>query len=238
MIHTDWRWAMGVITIDRPQRRNAVDHETLVAIRAALDEAVDRKVRALVLMGASGTFCAGADLTGVEGAGFAAALRAVLDGLTGLPAATIAAVEGAALGAGTQLAAACDLRVATPMAVFGVPAAKLGIMVDRWTINRLVTLIGGSTARSILIGAETVSGGDAHRLGFVQRLGTPEDAIAWAEAIANLAPLSVAGHKLILEHPDDAAAVAEAIARAWGSADAIEGRTAFLQKRSPWFTGS
>src|SRR3954453_1490950 len=123
MIHTEWRWAMGVVTIDRPQRRNAVDHEALIGLRAAIDEAADRQVRALVLMGAGGTFCAGADLTGVEGAGFASALRAVLDGLTELPAATIAGVEGAALGAGTQLAAACDLRVATPMAVFGVPAA-------------------------------------------------------------------------------------------------------------------
>jgi enoyl-CoA hydratase len=209
-----------------------------VAIRAAIDDAASRNVRALVLTGAGGTFCAGADLTGVEGAGFVDALRAVLTGLIDLPAATIAAVEGAALGAGTQLAAACDLRVAAPTARFGIPAAKLGLMIDRWTINRLVSLVGGSMARSILLAADTFTGEDGYRLGFVHRLGTVEDARAWAGSIAELAPLSVSGHKLVLEHPDDDAAVAEAIARAWNSADALEGRTAFLQKRSPWFTGN
>jgi enoyl-CoA hydratase len=237
VIHTDWRDAVGVITLDRPARRNAVDHATLVALAAAIDDARHRSVRALVLTGAGGTFCAGADLTGVEGEGFAAALRTVLTGLTGLPAATIAAVDGAALGAGTQLASACDLRLATPTARFGVPAARLGIMVDRWTVNRLVTLVGGAAARAILLAAETYSGEEAHRLGFVQRLGTLDDALAWAAAIAELAPLSVAGHKHILEQADDDAGVADVIARAWASADAVEGRTAFLEKRSAHFTG-
>jgi enoyl-CoA hydratase len=238
VIHTDWRWGVGVVTIDRPERRNAVDHEALVALRAAIDEARDRSVRALVLTGASGTFCAGADLTGVEDEGFGQALRSVLLGLTDLPAATIAAVDGHALGAGTQLAVACDLRVATPTARFGVPAARLGLMVDRWTVQRVVSLVGGSTARAILLAAEIYTGEEAHRLGLVQRLGTVDDARDWATAIAEMAPLTVAGHKLVLEHPDDDEAVGAAFARAWASADAWEGRAAFLAKRKPWFTGS
>jgi enoyl-CoA hydratase len=238
VIRTDLRWGYGVITIDRPERRNAVDLETLVALREAIDSARQREVRALVLTGAGGNFCAGADLTGVGVDGFADSLRRVLTGLTDLPAVTIAAVDGAALGAGAQLAAACDLRVATATARFGVPAARLGIMVDRWTVQRLVALVGGGTARAMLLAAVTYTGDDAHRLGFVQRIGTLDDAVAWATTIAELAPLSNAGHKLVLEHPDDTERIAEAIARAWASADAIEGPKAFLDKRKPWFTGN
>ncbi len=238
MIRTDLRWGYGVVTIDRPERRNAVDLETLVALREAIDAAREREVRALVLTGAGGTFCAGADLNGVDVDGFTDSLRRVLVSLTELPAVTIAAVDGAALGAGTQLAAACDLRMATSAARFGIPAARLGLMVDRWTVQRLVALVGGGTARAMLLAAVTYTGDDAHRLGFVQRIGVLDDAVAWATAIAELAPLSLAGHKLVLEHPDDQERIAEAIARAWASADAIEGPKAFLEKRKPWFTGS
>ena len=137
----------------------------------------------LVLNGAGGTFCAGADLTGVEGDGFFAALRGVLTGLGELPAVTIAAVEGAALGAGTQLAAACDLRVATPDARFGIPAARLGLMVDRWTVHRLVSLVGGRTGPGHAAGGgRRYTGEDAMRLGFVQRLGTLDDALGVGRA--------------------------------------------------------
>ena len=238
MIHVEWPGAVAVVTIDRPERRNAVDHPTLVELRAALDEARERSVRAFVLTGAGGAFCAGADLTGVEGAGFAKALRAVLDGLLDLPVATIAAVDGPALGAGTQLATACDLRVATPAARFGVPAARLGLMVDGWTVERLAAVAGGGAARAMLLAAETYSGEEALRLGLVQRLGSLGDAVAWAHAIAELAPLTVAGHKAVLEHPGDDAVAAAALARAWGSADFNEGRRAFLEKRPPRFTGA
>jgi enoyl-CoA hydratase len=238
VIRTVHRWGYGVVTIDRPERRNAVDLTTLMELRAAIDEARERQVRVLVLNGDGGTFCAGADLTGVESEGFADALRAVLTGLTDLPAVTIASVEGAALGAGTQLAAACDLRVATPDARFGIPAARLGLMVDRWTVQRLVALFGAGPARAILLAAATYTGEDAARLGFVQRLGTLDDALTWAGTIADLAPLSIAGHKLVLEHPDDEGAIADALARAWHSADAMEGPKAFLEKRKPWFTGN
>ncbi len=238
MIRAEHRWGSVVLTIDRPERRNAVDLDTLVQLRTALDEARERQVRVVVLTGAGGTFCAGADLTGVESDGFFDALRSVLTGLCDLPAVTIAAVEGAALGAGTQLAAACDLRMATADARFGIPAARLGLMVDRWTVQRLVALFGAGPARAILLAAATYTGEDAMRMGFVQRLGALHDAITWATAIADLAPLSIAGHKLVLEHPDDTDAIAEALTRAWHSADALEGPAAFLEKRKPWFTGN
>src|SRR4029077_13054307 len=148
--------------------------------------------RALVLTGAGGHFCAGADLTGLEDDGFARVLRTVLDGLRDAPFPTIAAVDGAALGAGTQLAIACDLRVATPRARFGIPAAKLGLMVDHWTVERLALLAGHGPARAMLLAADELSGEAALRLGLVQRAGGLDAALEWAGAIAELAPLTIA----------------------------------------------
>ena len=232
-VHRERRGDVALLTIDRPERRNAVDHDTLVAIQAGIGAAVDEGAKVIVLTGAGGHFCAGADLTGVEDAGFATALRGVLDLLTSVPVATIAAVDGAALGGGTQLASFCDLRVATPNARFGIPAAKLGLMVDANTVQRVVTLAGGGAARAMLLAASTIDGEEAHRLGFVQRLGDLDAALAWADEIARLAPLTIAGHKVILEGGDGA----EAFAAAWSSQDLHEGRAAFLERRTPKFEG-
>jgi enoyl-CoA hydratase len=237
-VHEERRGDVALLTIDRPERRNAVNHETLVALDTGLRRAVDDGARAIVLTGAGGTFCAGADLTGLEDSGFSAALRGVLQLLSSVPIATIAAVDGPALGAGTQLASFCDLRVATPRARFGIPAAKLGLMVDAATVDRVVALAGAGPARAMLLAADTVDGERAHALGMVQRLGDLDDAIAWASEIALLAPLTIAGHKLTLERTaDDAAGVADAFARAWASDDVHEGRTAFLERRPPTFRG-
>jgi enoyl-CoA hydratase len=230
-----------LVTIDRPERRNAVDLESLGSLAGALDDAASGGARALVLTGAGGHFSAGADLQGLEDASFASTLRRVLDALATVPLVTMAAVEGAALGAGTQLALACDLRTATPDARFGIPAARLGLMVDHRTVQRLASLAGHGPARAMLLAAEVVDGETAARLGLVQRLGGLEDALAWAEEIAALAPLAVAGHKLSLERlePPPAADpdVAAAFSKAWASADLAEGRAAFREHRAPRFEG-
>lgn len=226
------------VTIDRPERRNAVDHDTLVALGDGIDDAVRDGARVLVLTGAGGHFCAGADLTGLEDAGFATVLRGVLERLTSVPIATIAAVDGAALGAGTQLASFCDLRVATERATFGIPAAKLGLMVDAATVARVVALAGAGPGREMLLAASTIDGRRAYDLGMVQRLGGLDDALAWAEEIAALAPLTIAGHKLTLERDAGDPAIAEAFSRAWSSADVREGRAAFHDRRPPKFTGT
>src|SRR3546814_13009727 len=89
---------------------------------------------------------------------------------------------------------ACDLRVATPSARFGIPAAKLGLMVDHWTIERLALLAGAGPARAMLVAAETYGGEDAERLGLVQRMGDLDDALGWADETPALAPLTLAGH--------------------------------------------
>jgi enoyl-CoA hydratase len=240
-VHTEWRGSVLLVTLDRPERRNAVDHATLLALRAAQEDAAERVARVLVLTGAPPAFSAGADLTGVEGDTFAVALAAVLRGFTGLPCACIAAVDGPALGAGTQLAAACDLRVATPTSTFGIPAARLGLAVDHWTVERLTREVGWPTARAMLLAATTFTAEALLANGFVHRLGDLGVALAWAEEVAALAPLTIGAHKVALERsappPDVDALVADARERAWSSADAQEGRIAFLEKRQPRFTG-
>jgi enoyl-CoA hydratase len=230
-----------VVTIDRPERRNALDHDALDGLAAALGEATSAGVRALVLTGADGHFCAGADLTGVEDPAFVVRLNEVLEGLRSAPFPTLAAADGAALGAGTQLAVACDLRVATPGATFGIPAARLGLMVDGWTVQRLVSMAGQGTARAMLLAAETVSGTDAHRLGLVQRLGGLDEALDWATAIAALAPLTIAGHKVGCNEAESLDATSDtyraAWTEAWSSADLAEGLAAFAERRPARFEG-
>lgn len=230
-----------VVTLDRPERRNAVDHDALAELTGALVAAAERPTRALVLTGAAGHFCSGADLTGVEDASFAELLQGVLDRLRDVSFPTIAAVEGAALGAGTQLAVACDLRVAAADAKFGVPAAKLGLMVNHWTVQRTASLAGPSMARAILLTAEVVSGADALRAGLVNREGARAEAVAWAEQIAELAPLTIAGHKLMLNKLEPPPAtdpeVTTAFTRAWESEDFAEGLDAFRNRRTPEFRG-
>jgi enoyl-CoA hydratase len=243
LIHLDRRGAVAQVTIDRPERRNAVDHEALTHLAAVLEQVTNSvpSTRVLVLTGAEGHFCAGADLTGVEDTSFASALGGVLTALRDAPLPTIAAVEGAALGAGTQLAVACDLRMATSSARFGIPAAKLGLMVDHWTVQRLALLAGHGPARAMLLAAEVLDGQAAVRLGLAQRLGGIDDAISWAEEIATLAPLTIQGHKIALNalEPDVGRdpAVTDAFQRAWGSADLREGLTAFRERRQPEFRG-
>lgn len=242
MVRSERRDATLLVTLDRPERRNAVNHEALEGLAAAFTEAAsDEAVRVLVLTGAGGHFCAGADLSGVEDAGFAAVLRRVLFGLRDLPKPAIAAIDGAALGAGTQLAVACDLRVATEGASFGIPAAKLGLMVDHWTVQRLALDLGFGPARAVLVGAEVLTGADCHRLGLVQRLGSLDDALAWATHLADLAPLTMAGHKLGLARLEAQLGTdptyQQAFRGAWGSTDLQEGVAAFREKRPPTFRG-
>lgn len=231
MIHTEARGPVAVVTIDRPERRNAVDHDALDGLLAAVDRCGD-DVRALVLTGAGGHFCAGADLSGVEDESFTTLLHSVLDRLRLAPFVTIAAADGAALGAGTQLAIACDLRVSSPQASFGIPAGRLGLAVDTWTVERLAMLAGHGPARAMLLAAEVVKGDEAHRLGLVQRLGSLDDALDWADDISALAPLTLRAHKAALEGRPDAPAAVE---RAWASDDLQEGLAAFRERRRPVF---
>lgn len=231
---------VGTITIDRQARRNAVDLDACYAIAISVEALLGAGARAIVLTGAGGHFCSGADLNGVKDDGFRAAIRHCLDSLRAAPVVTIAAVDGVALGAGTQLSVACDLRVATTAARFGVPAAKLGIAVDHKTVQQVAMLAGTSQARAMLLASEEIDGQRAYDLGLVNRIGTLADAEAWAAEIAERAPLTIAAHKLALNHLEDELRdedVNAAIDRAWASKDLVEGRAAFAEKRTPAFNG-
>lgn len=244
------------LTISRPERRNALNHRGLEELHDGVRRAADGDVRALVVTGAEDHFCAGADLTELEDLEFTRVLRTVLDDLAALPFPTIAAISGACMGLGTQIALSCDLRLATPEARFAVPVAKLGLMVDHWTVQRLALLAGHSTARWMLLTAEPVTAAEAHRVGLVHRLvEAPEGdspgrvvldaADELATSITGLAPLSLAGSKLGLdmlqrsgaENDPDGAYLA-ALTAAWSSDDLVEGRRAFGERRPPQFRGS
>ena len=240
MIGLERRERVALVTLDRPERRNAVDTQACVDLAAAVDEAVSGGARALVLAGRGTNFCSGADLRGVESDGFVATLYATLDKLRTVPICTIAAVHGPALGAGTQLAIACDLRVVAADARFGIPAAKLGLMTDHWTAQRLSLLAGPGPARAVLLACEELSAADALRLGLANREVDLDAALAWADESSRLAPLTIAGHKLALNRLEprlDDPEVTEAFRRAWASADLVEGQQARAEKRSPDFQG-
>ncbi len=248
---------VGVALIDRPERRNALDAALCDELGSRLDEA---QALGAIVVGGTGdkAFCAGADLGrraadtsgGLEHGGgdtFRPAFERLLDKIVDHPAPVIAAVNGAALGAGMQLAVACDLRVVAPHARFGIPAARLGVMLSASNIQRLATLVGQAAARDILLSARVLDVDEAEPLGLVQRRADDAvgAAVALAQEIASLAPLSVRGHKRALAlvarsgslGDEDRALIGAIETEAFESADLQEGLAAFSEKRAPRFEG-
>lgn len=252
-----YRAAAGVgrLTISRPERRNALNHTALDELHEGVRSASEDRVRVLVLTGDADHFCSGADLKELEDLAFTRALRAMLDDLAALPVPTVAAISGACMGLGMQLALACDLRLATDDARFAVPVAKLGLMVDHWTVQRLALLAGHSTARWMAMTARPLTAARAHQVGLVHELvavdgstgpgaSVLEAADELAAEMAALAPLTLAGTKLGLDLLErDAAAIdpdgryLEAFHTAWASDDLVEGRRAFGERRPARFEG-
>ena len=186
-----------VITIDRPSLRNAVDHDTALALADAFRRFDnDKQQQVAVLTGSAGNFCAGADLKAVaEGRGN----RVVLDGdgplgptrMT-LSKPVIAAVEGYAVAGGLELALWCDMRVASTTAVFGVYCRRWGVpLVDGGTV-RLPRLIGQSHAMDMILTGRSVDGEEALKMGLANRLTEPgealHEAIKLAEALTHFPP--------------------------------------------------
>ncbi len=225
-----------VLELQREERRNALNLELCQEIHAAVDAAVDGGARSIVVTGQGSVFCSGADLGGVYGPEFLEALYGMLHHLTRVPVPIVAAVNGPAIGAGTQLAMACDLRVAAESARFAVPTAKNGMAVDAWTVRTLAQLAGTGPARRLMLAAESLDRDDALACGLADRAGTLDDAIAWAHEIATLAPLSLAHNKLILNGATDAEAD-ESFRAVWASEDVREAALARDEKRAPDFKG-
>jgi enoyl-CoA hydratase len=255
MIEFEIRGFVGLATIDRPDRRNALNGELCAALRGHLEAQPD--LRAVVITGAGSAFCAGADLvtrfaptdSGADGPvdTFRPAFEELLDAIVAHPAPVIAAVNGPAMGAGMQLAVACDLRVAAPAARFAIPVGRLGVHLSPRNIWRLAELAGQGAARDLLLAGRTVDSEEAWRLGIVQRLADDalEAALAIAGDISASAPLSVRGHKRSLNLVAEAqwlsdaarAEVATLEAAAFASDDLQEGMAAFAEKRTPNFKG-
>ncbi|MCT9935016.1 crotonase/enoyl-CoA hydratase family protein [Planotetraspora sp. A-T 1434] len=241
---------VAVITINRPQARNAINGTVARGIAAAVDELDERKdVSVIVLTGAGGTFSAGMDLKGflngdmpvVEGRGFG--------GLTEAPPLKplIAAIEGYALAGGFELALACDIVVASEEARFGLPEPKRGLVAGAGGIMRLPRRVPYHVAMEIALTGDHYPASRLYELGLVNRI-TPagealDGALAMARAIAANAPLALAAtKKVIVESADwpreEMFAKQGAIVNpVFGSKDAMEGAAAFAEKRAPVWKG-
>ncbi len=227
-----------LLTLQREERRNALNLELCQEIHRAADAAVADGARVLVVTGSGTAFCSGADLGGVYGPEFLEALYGMLHHLTELPVPIVAAVNGPAIGAGTQLAIACDLRVADQTAKFAVPTARNGMAVDAWTIRTLAQLAGTGPARRLMLAAESLDRDGALAHGLVDRAGTLDDALAWAHEIAALAPLTLAHNKLVLNGSTaDDEAIEQSFRAVWASEDVREAAQARTEKRAPVFRG-
>lgn len=239
-----------VITLNRPQVRNAIDGAMAAGVAGALDQLdADPALAIGVLTGAGGTFSAGMDLKAfldgqrpeVPGRGLA--------GLTRTPPRKplIAAVEGVAVAGGFELVLACDLVVAARDARFGLPEVKRGLIAGSGGLIRLPRAIPERVAMEYALTGEMLAAEEAHRWGLVNRLSEPgaavADALALAENIAQNGPLAVRTTKKIVSQAGDGtaesrwAAQDELLLRVIASPDAREGAQAFLEKREPRWHG-
>ena len=245
------RGAVAVAWLDRPPA-NSISPEVVAALRELWDEVTGTgTIRAVVVASANPMlFCAGADIKSftqmdAEGARrLVADMHALARDFERSPLVTIAAVGGLALGGGCELAMACDLRIASESASFGQPEINLGIVPGFGGTQRLPRLVGTSKALEMNLTGESVSADEAYELGLANRLVPDHElfdtALAWARKLSGQAPLAVQQIKRVSAHSDlddGIAAEQQAFAEVFGSADAREGISAFLQKRTPSFQG-
>ena len=232
---------MAILRIGRHEQRNALDTEHCELLHDALGEAQAAGARAVVVTGEGSSFCAGADFGEVYGDGFRKALYAMLQRFVTSPLPIIAAVNGPAIGAGTQLALAADLRMVGESATFAIPTAMLGLAVDPWTLRRLAHLAGGGMARRIVLACEPLSADEALTCGLADAAGDLDAALERAARIANLAPLTLAYSKQVLNQvhePESHSPVLDSLFEdVWRSADVAEGQAARRERRAPRFEG-
>ncbi|MEU7479652.1 crotonase/enoyl-CoA hydratase family protein [Lentzea sp. NPDC042327] len=243
-VRTERIGSVLLITLDRPQARNAVNAAVAGGLTAALDELeTTPELRAGVLTGAGGTFSAGMDLKAalkgespsVPGRGFGGLTEAELTKPL------VAAVEGVALGGGFELALACDLIVAAEDARFALPEVKRGLIAAGGGVVRLTDRIPHHLALELLLTGEPIDGRHAGELGLANRVVAPGEAAAvavqLAEQIARNAPLALAAVKTVVRSADRWTAQREEIAKLMSTADVREGMTAFAERRAPQWTG-
>jgi enoyl-CoA hydratase len=248
---TDRRGGVLVLTLNRPEVRNAIDTETARAISHALDRFEgDTTLTAAVLTGAGGTFSAGMDLKAFLAGEKPSAGDRGFAGIVERPPAKpiIAAVEGTALAGGFEIVLACDLVVAAEDARFGLPEVKRGLVAGGGGLLRLTRRAPFHLTMEWALTGEFVSAAQAERVGLVNRLVKPGTALPaavdLAETIARNGPLAVAATKRILTEcrdwrlDEEFERQREISVPVRGSADAREGALAFKEKRPPRWTST
>ena len=242
-LHVDRDGPVWTIRLDRPHVRNSLDPATAGALALTWREIdADPDVRAAVLTGTAGSFCAGADLRAVADPGSALKLlEAALLGPTTIGVPVVAAVNGGCFGGGMSLLLACDLRIAASGARFGTQAARMGLY-PFGAVSALTREIGTAAAADRLLTGRHFDATEAAALGIVGRVCAPEDLTAdahTAAVIAGNAPVTVAAIKrtYTAEHRRALAAERAAALAVLATDDAREGAQAFLQRRPPQFRG-
>lgn len=242
------------LTLNRPERRNAIDPALRDALADALDEAAtDPGIRALIVTGAPGAFCSGGDLDSFDELHDARAYRwrshrlsAVIESFATIEKPTIAVLDGVAAGAGIALALACDWRIGTPRTRFAYLEGRLGLLATHGGCARLVKLVGLAAAQHVMLGGEELDGEAAQRLGLLNELAGDDGAATAqqrAEKMLARAPLSYGNAKRVLALAADtdahSAMLAESLAQATLllSEDHAEGLAAAAERRTPAFSG-
>ncbi len=241
---------IAVLTINRPQVRNAINGAVAAGIAGAVGELDGRKdVSVLILTGAGGTFSAGMDLKGFLTGDNPMAGGGGFGGITERPPAKpiIAAVEGYALAGGCELALACDLIVAGEGALFGLPEVTRGLAAGAGGLLRLPQQVPYHIAMEIALTGDRVPAARLHQAGLINRLVADGEALAAAHELATRiaanAPLALAATKRVIVESRGwpmahaFAKQAEILAPVFGSKDAIEGAAAFTEKRTPHWRG-
>jgi len=253
MVKYEKRGSIGVLTIDRPEARNAVNGDVARTMEAGIDEMeADDEVWIGILRGEGPVFCAGADLKAIS-AGQAADLNTERGSFGGIVTRErtkpiIAAVDGPALAGGTEIVLACDLVVASTEAKFGIPEVKRSLVAAAGGLFRLPRKLPFNVAMELALTGDPITAERAHHFGLVNRLVEPgtafDAALELAEAISVNAPLAVReSRRLVLESvnvTDDGEGVRQSGAALMGLAsteDFMEGPLAFIEKRDPVWKG-
>jgi enoyl-CoA hydratase len=248
LVLREQRGSVALLTLNRPDARNAISPEVSEAMAAHLDALeTDDGVRAVVVTGAGDVFCAGADLK-VVAQGRGMDIARAKGGFAGLvtrdfPKPIIAAVQGPALAGGFEIVLACDLVVAAETASFGIPEAKRGLFAAAGALIRLPKRVPLATALELAMTGDPIEARRAYELGLVNRVVPRGEvvsaAIGLAERIGENSPISVRlSRQLVREAVELTEADAwrrnnELAVEVFASGDAVEGATAFAEKRAP-----
>ncbi len=246
---------VSLLRLNRPQKKNALNAELRRELEHALEQiARDSAIRVVVLTGGDEFFCAGADISEIEESLSAEAayrhareFQLLFDRIEALPQAVIAAVAGFALGGGCELCLACDFRIASAGAKFGLPEIKIGAFPGGGGTQRLPRLIGAAKAKEMIFTGEPITAEEALSLGLVHKVvpkeRLQENAKNFAARLASLPRLALEASKSLINRSleVDLASGLEMEARSFGALalthDLSEGTKAFLEKRKPNFTG-